>query len=209
MFLKSNRSKDYRLKLIFVTIMGLTAAYLWGNYYQQLKPVKPVLADDIIAIMVQPAQKISQLKLYNQQAKLVTSKDLTNFWSLLIVGDPNKQTHELLSKGIQVHNNLTDPLLRQQLRFVLVAESPNTTAQQMDEYLPHFDHLFIGLTGGNEALSSFKAELGYQETSLNQLPMIYLIDPKARLNALFSSADKVSDIATSLEAIMNFYQQSL
>jgi protein SCO1/2 len=105
------------------------------------------------------------------------------------------------------------------LKFILVSVDPERDSpERLKEYIDFFDPEFIGLTDtstGQTQLGSLARSLGAfygkQDNGTNKAYLvdhsagIYLINPQARVHALFSAPHHADDIVRDLATIIDGY----
>jgi protein SCO1/2 len=97
-------------------------------------------------------------------------------------------------------------------QVVFVSVDPQRdTLRLLGEYMAAFDPNFVGITGGDAALSSLVKNLGVyyqrndatdkQNYTVDHSAAIYLIDPQGRLAAVFSPPQQAAKMATDFRRI--------
>jgi protein SCO1/2 len=100
----------------------------------------------------------------------------------------------------------------QGFRVVFVSVDPQRdTLRLLGEYMAAFDPNFVGITGGDAALSPLAKNLGVyyqrndatdkQHYTVDHSAAIYLIDPQGRLAAVFSPPQQAAKMATDFRRI--------
>jgi protein SCO1/2 len=102
--------------------------------------------------------------------------------------------------------------------FLLLSVDPERDSpERLARYVRWFNPGFIGATGDHEALQRLTGQLGViyaradqQETAMGYLvdhsASILLIDPQARLAAIFSAPHRVGDMAADYATLYDYYQ---
>jgi protein SCO1/2 len=119
--------------------------------------------------------------------------------------------------------NQVDKLLKNEKGVVLpktifISVDPERDSmEQLAEYVPYFNPEFIGVRGSIQQLQALTAPLGIafgqegdedgnvdsEDYEVFHSARILLIDPKARLKALFSSSDDVNQIVSDYIKIID------
>ncbi len=98
-----------------------------------------------------------------------------------------------------------------QVVFVSVDPQRDSPAR-LAEYVPYFDRRFIGVTGAPEDIEQLTRELGVavsihadprepERYSVDHSAALFLIDPRGRLRAVFSTPHEARSIADDYHAI--------
>jgi len=183
-----------------------------------LSPNKKPVPGEVIPLLQRTAVPIRPFTLTNQHQALVTEKQLKGQWTLLYFGyvkclDTCPATLSILST---IHSDMTtnrrvypDP------QFWLVTLDPDhDTPQQLDDYLKPYDPAINGLTGFRSEIQKLAAQLGLNPDVLSKSTdsgfldhdeVIFLIDPQARMVALFRQPLDATTIGRQLNQIQALF----
>ena len=157
--------------------------------------------------LLQPPRPLVDFALVDHNQQPFTTARLRNHWTLLFFGFTNCPDVCPATLGVlaQIEKNLQDLPAALRPHVVLVSVDPERdTPEQLASYVKFFSPSFTGATGTKEAIESFtnamhvpvaiskSADGAY---SVDHSASIFLIDPEARFQALFSTPhlpDKIS-----------------
>jgi cytochrome oxidase Cu insertion factor (SCO1/SenC/PrrC family) len=176
-------------------------AYQWGNQYRHGGGDPPAIG----GVLLRPAQPLPDFVLTDSAGEPFGRADLLEHWSLLgIASLGGAGGHRGMARLVEVYNRLADrPRLRARLRLLLV------TADAAPGLTRDFERLspaIAVLTGERPAIADLAAALGADpDTALavaaGEPPTLFLLDPDARLIALFPRAQEPAAIATDVDAL--------
>ena len=139
---------------------------------------------------------------------------LTGRYTLLFFGFTNcpDLCPTTLTELAQAARLLEDLPAADRPRVVLVSVDPERdTPAVLARYLPHFDARFVGVTGGEAAIGTLAQALGaaYQKGepvdgsyAVDHTAAVFLIDPAARLAAVFPTPHVARTIAADYRRIL-------
>lgn len=166
------------------------------------------------ATLLTPARPLPEFELTREDRSLLTREDLRGDWSLVFFGfthcpDICPATLETLAAVKRRLEDEGEPVPR--VIFTSVdpeRDDPSTLA----DYVHYFDAAFLGATGSPEALENLTRELGIisvkvwndERTSytVDHSASVLLIDPQARLRAVFGTPHRIEPMARDIAAIL-------
>lgn len=164
--------------------------------------------------LLEPARGLPEFSLLSGAGQPFTKAQLQGRWSLLFFGFTNcpdvcPTTLALLA---QTHTALADlaPTLRPQVVFVSVDPKRDSPAQ-VARYTGFFNPEFIGVTGEQKQVDALTHALGLPVMiqplengayTVDHSSAVLLIDPSARLRALFSAPHTQSALAADIRRIV-------
>lgn len=174
-------------------------------------PGTPVLQT---GTMLEPARALPEFSLIDGDNRPFTQAQLQGRWSLLFFGFTNcpdvcPTTLALLA---QVHTALANLPAAQQPQVVFISVDPKRDGpEQVATYTRFFNPQFIGLTGAQGQIDVFTRGLGVPVMirplgnggyTVDHSSAIFLIDPQARLRALFSAPHTQAELTADIRAIV-------
>lgn len=197
--------------IIFVAavaaILGVVAGRLWQA---------PDTPDVRGATVLTPARSIADFRLERADGSAFSKSSLRGKWTLAFFGFTNcpdvcPATLQLLAG---VRQDLL-PALRDpdDLSVVFVSVDPERdTAEAANRYATYFDPSFVGLSGTDAQIDALAGDLGILRLKIPQDGAAYtmdhtasvlLIDPEARLRAVFSPPFRPAEMASDLAVIVD------
>ncbi len=172
--------------------------------------------EDVSATVLRDAKPLPKFVLEDHFGNGFTNKNLKNQWSLVFFGythcpDICPTTLSLLNQVDQVLKKESDI---DKPRIIFISVDPERdTIEQLTDYVTYFNPEFIGVTGSMENLQVLTKSLGIvfgkegddesNDYEVYHSARILLVDPKARLKALFSSPYDVNQIASDYIKIID------
>lgn len=165
--------------------------------------------EDVSATVLRDAKPLPKFVLEDHFGNGFTNKNLKNQWSIVFFGythcpDICPTTLALLNQVDQVLKKEKGIILPKTI-FISV-DPERDTIEQLTDYVTYFNPEFIGVTGSMENLQVLTKSLGIvfgkegddesNDYEVYHTARILLVDPKARLKALFSSPHDVNQIAS-------------
>lgn len=166
------------------------------------------------ATLLTPGRPLPEFELVREDATPFTRADLEGDWSLVFFGfthcpDICPATLETLAAVKRRLESAGDPVPR--VIFTSVdpeRDDPATLAG----YVHYFDPAFLGTTGSRAAIDELTGELGIisarvwnedrSSYTVDHSAAILLIDPEARLRAVFGTPHRVEPMARDIAAIL-------
>jgi len=172
--------------------------------------------DGVSATVLHEAKALPNFVMEDHLGNMFTNENLTGQWSFVFFGYTNcpdicPTTLSLLNQVDQTLKKAGDTDIPKTV-FISIDPERDTVAQLAD-YVPYFNPEFIGVTGSLQNLQVLTKSLGIafgkegdaegDEYDLFHGTRIMLIDPEARLKALFSSPHDVKIIASDYSKIID------
>ncbi|MBI4997584.1 MAG: SCO family protein [Rhodocyclales bacterium] len=187
--------------------LALSGAFLAWRHWPAPVPALPPAGHLPSATLVNDTAPLPAFALHHANGKL-TNADLLGHWTLLSFGYTfcpdicpttlatlNEVKAQLAARGTPVP----------QVMFVSV-DPARDTPQRLAEYVRFFDPAFIGATGSDAELAGLVKHLGVhyqrhegpdrQHYVVDHSAVVYLIDPQARLKAVFTWPHDPATMAT-------------
>ncbi|MHB8257663.1 MAG: SCO family protein [Acidiferrobacterales bacterium] len=161
---------------------------------------------------LQPPRALAAFTLYDTHDHAFSLRQLRGRWSFMYFGYTHctdvcpatlatlKRLHRLV--GGKSHD----------IQYVFVSVDPERdTPRVLTRYLRRFSRGFVGVTGNNRELGNIARQMGvyYKPQSrqagagyaVGHSDEIFLIDPRARLRAVFSTPERVRTLARGLSTL--------
>lgn len=184
-----------------VSAVGLfLVGYQWGNQYQRETKGPPSLS----GVVIRPAQPLPEFQLFDSDGRPFNREALREHWTLLVVASPaSAQGHRSIHRQIAIYNQLGDrPELRRELQLVSLSRdlSPRLAAE-----FQRLSPAIRLLQGTADEVEALRDALGASDQPApDQLPPLFLIDPLARLAALFPASLSSEAVAEDLRALADW-----
>lgn len=206
-------------QLLFAAVAAASlAGGYWISHYKN-KNQLPAIFSEFEATVFPEARELIPFKLIDQDNRPFTPQQLTKKWSLLFFGfthcpDVCPTTLKVLQNFWQ---ELDEPVRnRTQVVFVTVDPKRDPPAT-IKEYVRFFEPSFLGVTGNLGQITAFTRSLGvlYEYVSMgegadnygvNHSAQILLIDPQARLRAVFPPPHDPDELRKNYNKIFDFYK---
>jgi protein SCO1/2 len=195
---------------IVVSLLALAALALGLWIGQRAIQPKGHVTDGLAATVLPQPRPLAPFELIDQQRQPFGLERLKGRWSFLAFGYTHcpdvcpmtlgalKQASEQIRAALQS---------KKQPQVVFVSVDPERdTPQQLDGYVSYFSKDFVGVTGSPQAIEAFARQLSVpygrspgkasDEYSVDHSASILLIDPQARLFAIFSAPHDPHRIAS-------------
>lgn len=212
-----NKRRINQLLFAAVAAASLAAGYWYSQTGHQTG--LPPVPNNFEATVFPEARELIPFKLVDQDEQPFTTERLKGKWSLLFFGfthcpDVCPTTLKVLQDFWQ---GLPEPV-RHKTRVVFMTVDPNRDPPAtIKEYIRFFDPGFIGVTGDLGQITAFTRSLGvlYEYVSMgegknnygvNHSAQIILIDPQARLRAVFPPPHDPDVMRNNYTTIFNFYK---
>ncbi len=197
---------------VLIIVFPLSLGILFSQYMNQGKGT----FEGVAATVLPEARPLPDFLLEDHRGKAFTNESLRGQWSFVFFGythcpDVCPITLALLNQVDQVLKKETD-VVKHKTIFISVDPERDTVAQLAD-YVPYFNPEFTGVTGSLENLQVLTKSLGIAfgkegdtesvEYEVFHSARIMLIDPEARLKALFSSPHDVNQIVSDYIKIID------
>jgi hypothetical protein len=176
-------------------------AYQWGNLYRHGGGDPPAIG----GVVLRPPQPLPDFVLSDSAGEPFGRADLFGHWSLLAVASlAGAGGHRGMARQVEVYNRLADrPRLRARMHLLLV------TADAAPGLTRDFERLspaIAVLSGSRTAVADLASALGADPDKALAAagadpPTLFLLDPDARLVALFPHAQAPADVARDIAAL--------
>jgi len=158
--------------------------------------------EGVSATVLPEAKALPEFSLEDHRGNTFTNEDLKGQWSFVFFGythcpDVCPTTLSLLNQVDQALKK--EPGIDSPETVFISVDPGRDTVEQLAEYVPYFNADFTGVTGSLENLQVLTKSLGI---AFGQ-SRIMLIDPEARLKALFSSPHDVNQIVSDYSKIID------
>lgn len=188
------------------------------SQYKQQQQL-PDIPNDFEATVFPEARELIPFELVDQDNRPFTRQGLTDKWSLLFFGfthcpDVCPTTLKVLQSFWQ---ELSEPV-RNKTQVVFISVDPKRDPPAtIKEYVQFFEPAFLGITGNLGQITAFTRSLGvlYEYVSMgegndnygvNHSAQIILIDPQARLRAVFPPPHDPDELRKNYNKIFDFYK---
>ncbi|MDH5445188.1 MAG: SCO family protein [Gammaproteobacteria bacterium] len=206
-------------QLLFAAVAAFSLALgYWYSQGSQQNQV-PAIPSDFEATVFPEARDLVPFKLVDQDGKDFTPDNLKHKWSMLFFGF----THcpDVCPTTLKVLQEFKQELpadIKAKTGVVFVTVDPNRdTPAIIKEYVQYFEPSFQGVTGNLGHITAFTRSLGilYEYVSMgegknnygvNHSGQIILIDPQARLRAVFPAPHDPDEMRRNFIKIVEFYR---
>ncbi len=197
------------LPWVLIVIVPLSLGILFSQYMHQGKDT----LEGVAATVLPEARALPEFLLEDHRGKAFTNESLRGQWSFIFFG----YTHcpDVCPTTLALLNQVDEKLKKEkgidlpQTIFISVDPERDTT-EQLAAYVPYFNPDFIGVTGSLQQLQGLTTPLGIafgqegneeggvesDDYEVFHSSRILLIDPEARLKALFSPPHDADQIAS-------------
>ena len=197
---------------VLIIVFPLSLGILFSQYMNQGKGT----FEGVAATVLPEARPLPDFLLEDHRGKAFTNESLRGQWSFVFFGythcpDVCPITLALLNQVDQVLKKDSGDKIPKTI-FISVDPERDTVAQ-LAEYVTYFNSEFTGVTGSLENLQVLTKSLGIAfgkegdtesvEYEVFHSARIMLIDPEARLKALFSFPHDVNQIASDYFKIID------
>jgi len=205
------RSALSRRALLAVALAAAALTLGAALAYLNAKPSAP----DIPGLLWPNPKPLSDFELRDQAGRPFDLARLEGAWTLLFFG----YTHcpDVCPMTLSVLDDVDDLLAQagrdpSNLQYVFVSVDPERDSlEHLGDYVTYFDEDFLGVTGDDAALKELTRQLGalYVRSEpdengdyvVDHTAAVFLIDPRARLIALFQAPHDARVIARDLPRI--------
>jgi len=200
-----------------VAALSLAGGYWMSQYKQQAR--LPNIPSDFEATVFPQARELIPFKLVDQDNQAFTPEQLKQKWSLLFFGFTHcPDVCPSTLKTLQTFWQGLAEAVRNKTQVVFITVDPNRDPPAtMKEYVQFFEPDFIGVSGELGQITAFTRSLGvlYEYVSqgkgennygVNHSAQILLIDPAARLRAVFPPPHDPDEMIKNYNKIFDFYK---
>ena len=200
---------------VLVIIIPVSLGIIFSVYINQ----NSGSLEGVSATVLPEAKALPEFSLEDHRSKAFTNETLKGKWSFVFFGythcpDVCPTTLSLLNQVDQELKN--KPGLDSPETIFISVDPGRDTVEQLAEYMPYFNSEFTGVTGSLENLQVLTKSLGIafgqegveegdtetEEYEVFHSTRIMLIDPEARLKALFSSPHDANTIVDDYKKII-------
>jgi protein SCO1/2 len=165
--------------------------------------------------MLPDPRAVPEFQLIDSSSQAYGHSQLMGHWSLLFFGYTScpDVCPTTLTTLAQVHQQLIDLADSKRLQMVFVSVDPKRdTPAQVGQYVKFFNANFVGLTGTPQNIEQFTNAMGVPVAihdsgngayTVDHAATLFLLDPQARLAAVFSPPHDTATLATDLRAVVN------
>ena len=213
--MKTQQRSKQPLLLVIIALVSI-AAGLWLS--QQTSSGKRLPAD-LEATFLPKGKPLHAFSLVDHNAQMF---DLTRFkgkWSFMFFGYTN--CPDVCPLGMKVMQGVWQQLpaeLLKKSQMIFVSVDPDRDSpHQLKSYVQYFHPDFIGVTGKSDQIDILTREIGIlygfedpepgsKDYVVSHSAQIVLIDPDARLRAVFSPPHEADKIAATFQKIVSFLE---
>lgn len=207
-----------RQKVFVIALIGLVAGLSVAWYYN-VKPGEGALSGSLTGLVWPDPRPLPEFQLSDHDGETFDRKRLRGHWTLMFFGytscpdicPTTMTTLRSVTHAMDQYESVAPDM-------VLVTVDPDRDdAKTLADYVAHFGEAFIGVRGTEDELHLLSLKIGamYQldepdddgNYDVAHSASLFLVDPQARLHAVFSPPHQVADIAKRLTAIRLQYEQ--
>lgn len=200
-------------------VIGLAALAVVAGIWLQLRMSASDVPPQTNATLLRAARPVGDVRLQDTLGNEFTFQQLQGRWSLVFFGFthcPDVCPTTLAILG-QVARRLEELPEAQRPQLVFVTVDPERDVPAIVKgYVEHFDKQMIGLTGELAQVESLAEKMGvaFQKVPLDQggysmdhSAAIFLLNPRAELNAIISAPHSVEGISEDYRKIVKFMEK--
>ncbi len=208
-----------RVKTLLLVLLGVVAlvAGIWLGQTLTDKTPEPPL--EIAGIYLPEPREITDFALVRQNGQPFTRENLKGQWSWLYFGYtycPDLCPTTLLELN-QLDRLLEQQGLNRDTAYLMISVDPGRdTPERLGEYVRYFNKKFQGVTGTSQELDQLARQLSVvysipthqagDSYTVDHSSTVILIDPDARLHAIFTSPHQPETLVTDFARIRERYQ---
>jgi len=204
------------LPWVLIVIVPVSLGILFSQYLHQGKGT----LEGVTATILPEARALPEFLLEDHRGKAFTNESLRGQWSFVFFGythcpDVCPTTLALLNQVDKLLKNEKGIVLPK--TFFISVDPERDSVEHLAEYVPYFNPEFIGVRGSLQQLQALTAPLGIafgqdgneegdvesDDYEVFHSSRILLVDPKARLKALFSPPHDVNQIVSDFIKIID------
>lgn len=207
--------------LILVAILASAAGVWLGlDFFGDDRGAVPPAEELRIATLLPTPKPLAPFSLSDQDGRPFSLDSLRGRWTFVAIGytscpdvcPTTMATFNALDREITTEGE--EPVAD----FLLISVDPERdTPERLAQYVHWFNPRFLGATGDHEQLQRLTRQLGVmymraeqQDTAMGYLvdhsASIVLVDPEARLSAIFSGPHDTGLMAADFETITKYYR---
>ncbi|MGC3982301.1 MAG: SCO family protein [Steroidobacteraceae bacterium] len=192
---------------IVAILAGVMAAQLW----RERTPPAPTLLNGTV---LSSPRAVPDFQLVDSNGSAITLQQLRARWNVVFFGYTSCPDicPTTLSTLAQVEKLLSDLPTAQRPQMVFVSVDPKRdTPAQVGNYTRFFSPSFIGLTGESTQIESLTRAMGVPVAihdsgdgayTVDHAATLFLLDPQARMTAVFSPPHAVEALAKDLRTVI-------
>ncbi|RLJ21759.1 hypothetical protein DJ031_02410 [bacterium endosymbiont of Escarpia laminata] len=185
--------KQRRAVFFLLAISVFAISYYAGNRN------KTVDAVPISGLVMRPPAPAPEFQLFDQSDESFSQEQLRGSWNLLVLDPQSGTASPAFYRMVQVYNRLAiESELQRQTHFIYV---PRESSDDIKAGAGRLGPNFIALHGSGREVDETFLRFGVSEITNNFT--LYLIDPEARIHALFTDVQDAATIAADLKAIIS------
>jgi len=190
------RPSPRQRRLVILTLAGV----IFGLAYYAGNNSKNADLPQISGALLRPPSAVPEFSLHDQDDKAFSSAQLQGHWSLLALDPAPDATASTVYRLAQIYNRLADdPPLQRQSRFITI---PRQRSSGIDTAAARLGAAFIALHGDDTEIGKLFQHLGI--IANQQVFTLYLIDPQARIEAMFTDQQDATGITRDLKTLINY-----
>ena len=195
-----------------IAIVAILAGVMAAQFTKAPRHAELQLANG--TVLTDP-RAVPEFQLIDSNVQAYSHSQLTGHWSLLFFGYTScpDVCPTTLTTLAQVHKQLIDLTDSKRLQMVFVSVDPKRdTPAQVGQYVKFFNADFVGLTGTPQNIEQFTNAMGVPVAihdsgngtyTVDHAATLFLLDPQARLAAVFSPPHNTATLASDLRAVIN------
>lgn len=213
--MNSPKPNKHILPLVIVALVSITAGLLLSQNTSTGKR----LPQDLEATFLPKGKPLKSFSLQDHNQQLFDLERFKGKWSFMFFGYTN--CPDVCPLGMKVMQGVWQKLpakLLKKSQMVFVSVDPDRdTPAIMKSYVQYFHPDFIGITGKSEQIDILTREIGIlygfedpeagsKDYTVNHSAQIILIDPDARMRAVFSPPHEADKISSTFQKITTFLE---
>ncbi len=204
------------LRMTVFVLVAVLAAAAGMTLARSIKGTPATVATDARALVLEAPRTLPDFLLTDHMQRPFGPARLEGRWTLLFFGFTNcpDVCPTTLNTLAGLAQSLEDLPPASQPTITMVSVDPmRDTAEKLSAYVPFFDPDFVGVTGEMGEVLTLTRGLGvafaYQPGangeaySVEHTASVFLIDPKGRLAAIFSTPHRVDDLGREYRQIVS------
>jgi protein SCO1/2 len=212
-------SRSSLLLIVIVAVISITAGVIINQVFlsQSRDSMTP---GGLEATVLPRPRQIKPFNLVDHHNKPFTVESLKGNWSFAFFGFTN--CPDVCPTALKIMQLVWKKLPQDQPKpnmFFVSVDPDRDNTQLLKQYVSYYHPDFVGVTGNLDQIDNLTNQLGvlygYDENkeenpedyTVNHSAQILLIDPQARLRAVFSPPYDSGSVSHAFEIIRNFYQE--
>lgn len=200
-------------RMLLITI-AIVAALLGAWFAQIIRSTTHPLPTLVAGTLLPAPRPMPAFALLNTHSQPTTQALFVGRWSIVFFGYSScpDVCPTTLMQLAQVNKTLADLDANTRPQFVFISVDPkHDTSNQLAAYLNFFSPEFVGLTGTQQQIDALTKTLGvpvmYQALdngayTIDHAATLFVVDPQARLSAVFTPPYNVSVLAADLRRLV-------